>query len=98
MVAAQDVHLAWVLDLQCEQQADRLDALSSPVYVVPQEQVARLRRQPSVFEQSQHVVVLPVDVTADLERCAHLQQHGLFEEDGLDHANESQDVCLLERY
>ena len=98
MVAPQDVHLVRVLDLQREQQADRLDALPPPIHVVSQKQVVGLGRQSSVFEEPQHVVVLSVDVAADLERRGDFEQHGLFEEDGLDDANEPENVCLLEGY
>lgn len=96
MVAPQDVHASGVSDLHSEQETDSLNALPSPVDVVTQEEVARLGGQSAVLEQPQHIVVLAVDVPADLEGSCNLEQHGLFEEDGLNHPDEPQDLPLLE--
>jgi hypothetical protein len=85
-----------VLYLQRKEQADGLDPLPPPVHVVPQEEVAGLGGQASVFEQSQHVVVLSVDVSADLDWGGDREEHGLFEEDGLDDPDEAEDVCFPE--
>lgn len=52
MVPSQDVHLVRVLDFEGEQQADGLDALASPVYVISHEQVGGLRRKAPVLEES----------------------------------------------
>jgi hypothetical protein len=89
VVAPQDEHPRGILDLQGEEEADGLDALPAAVDVVAQEEVAGLGGHASVFEESQHVVVLSVDIAANLDRCGHFDQHGLFEEDGLGGADES---------
>ena len=68
MVASQDVHASRMPDLESEQKADRLDALPSTIHVITQEEVARLWRHSAILKQSQHVVVLTMDIAADLKR------------------------------
>ena len=63
VVAAQQEEVLGVLDLVREQEADRLERLLPAVDVVAQEQVVCIRREPTVLEQPQQVVVLAVYVT-----------------------------------
>ena len=51
------------LHLVGEEQADRLQALLSPVHIVPKKEVVGLGRKAAVLEQAQQVGVLAVDVT-----------------------------------
>ena len=62
MVASQQEEVLRVFDLIRQKQTDCLETLLSSVHVVTQKQVVRLRGKPSVFEQSQQVVILPVDI------------------------------------
>jgi len=62
VVAAQQEEVLRVLDLERQQQTDRLDRVLPAVHVVAQEQVVRVRRKPAQLEQPQQVVKLPVDV------------------------------------
>jgi hypothetical protein len=62
MVTAQDKEVLRVLDLEGKQQADRLQRLFATVYIVAQEQVIGLRRESTVLEQTQEVVILSVDI------------------------------------
>jgi len=80
VVAAQQEEVLRVFDLVGEQQADGLQRLLAAVDVVAQEEVVRLRRKAAVLEQTQQIVVLAVDVAADLERGLQLEQNGLREE------------------
>lgn len=63
VVAPQQEEVLGVLDLVGKQQADGLQRLLAPVYVVPQKQVIALRGEAPVLKEPQEVVVLPVDVT-----------------------------------
>ncbi len=92
MVAAQQEDALRVLDLQRKEQADGLDSLPSPVDVVSQEEVGRLWREAAVLEEAQHVVVLPMNISADLDWGVDLDQHGLREEDRLHTFDESQNI------
>ena len=66
MVAAQNEEVFWVFDLVGEEQADRLEGLLAAVDVVTEEEVVRFWREATVLKQAQQIVVLPVDVAADL--------------------------------
>lgn len=72
MVAPKDVDFGRIFDFEGEQQADGLDALPPSIHIISQEEIAGLRRQSAVFEEPQHVVILSVDVSADLDRRSHL--------------------------
>ncbi len=66
VIAAQDEEVLGVLDLVGQQQADGLERLLAAVDVVAQEEVVGLGREAAILEQPQQVVVLAVDVAADL--------------------------------
>ena len=66
MVTAEDEEVLRVLDLVREKQADGLERLLSTVDIVTEEQVVGLRWETAVLEQAQQIIVLAVDVTADL--------------------------------
>mmetsp|Transcript_41627 Transcript_41627/g.61077 ORF Transcript_41627/g.61077 Transcript_41627/m.61077 type:complete len:264 (+) Transcript_41627:174-965(+) len=77
VVAAQEEEVLRVLDLVGQEQADGLQALAPAVDVVAEEQVVGLRREAAVLEQTQQVVVLSVDVAANLDRRFQLNQDRL---------------------
>ena len=62
VIASQQEEVLRVLDLVCEQQADGFQRLLASVHVVAQEQVVAFRREAAIFEQTQQIVVLAVDV------------------------------------
>ena len=66
VVAAEDEEVFRVLDLVGKEQADSLQGLLATIYVVTKEEVVGLRRKASVLEQPKEIVVLTVDITADL--------------------------------
>lgn len=66
VVAAENEEVLRVFDLVCQQQADCLERLLAPIHVVAEEEVVGLWWEASVLEETQEVVVLPVNVTADL--------------------------------
>jgi hypothetical protein len=66
VVAAQDEEVFGVLDLVCQQKADGLEGLLAAVDVVTEEEVVCLRWEAAVLEQAQEIVVLAVNVTANL--------------------------------
>ena len=73
VVAPEQEEVLRILDLVGQQQADGLQGLFPPVYVVAQEQVVALRRKAPVLEEPKQVVVLPVDVTCRGERCDEME-------------------------
>jgi hypothetical protein len=96
MVAPEDVHLGWVLYLVREEEADRFDALSSPVNVISKEEVAGLGWQSPVFEQPEHIIILSMDISTDLERSGDLEEHGLLHEDILNNSDEAEYLLFFE--
>ena len=67
VVAAQDEEVLGVLDLVGQEKADGLEGLLATVDIVTEEEVVGLRWEATVLEETEEVVVLAVNVTADLE-------------------------------
>jgi putative aminopeptidase FrvX len=68
VVATQNEEVFGVLDLVSEQEADSLERLLATVDVVTEEEVVGLRGETAIFEETQEIIVLTVDVTANLGR------------------------------
>lgn len=66
VVATEDEEVLGVLDLVGQEQANGLEGLLTSVDVVTEEKVVGLWREAAVFEETEQIVVLTVDVTADL--------------------------------
>jgi hypothetical protein len=66
VVTAEDEEVLGVLDLVCEEQANGLEGLLATVYVVAEEEVVGLWWETAVLEQAEQVIVLSVDITANL--------------------------------
>lgn len=94
MVPTKNVNLVGVANLEGKEEADGFDSLPSAVDVISKEEVVRFWRKPAILEQSEHIVVLSMDVSTNLERSIDLQEHGLFKEDGLHHSDQAQDIPL----
>jgi len=74
VVAAEDEEVLGVLDLVCEKQADGLERLLASVDVVAKESVVCLRRKSAIFKETEEIVVLAMNITADL-RARDSSQH-----------------------
>ena len=66
VVAAEDEEVLGVLDLVGEEKADGLEGLLATVDVVAEEEVVGLGGEAAVLEETEEIVVLAVDITADL--------------------------------
>jgi hypothetical protein len=66
VVTAENEEILGVLDLVCEEQADGLEGLLATVDVVAKEEVVGLGGETAVLEQTEQIVVLAVDISADL--------------------------------
>ena len=67
VVSTQDEEVFRILDLVCQEQTDGLEGLLSSIYVITEEEVVCLWRKPTIFEQAEEIVVLAMNITADLE-------------------------------
>jgi hypothetical protein len=65
VVSAQYEEVFGILDFVCEKEANRLQALFSTIHVVSKEQIVGLRRESTIFEESQQVVILSVNVACE---------------------------------
>lgn len=66
MVPTQDEEVLWILDLVREKQANGLKRLFTSIDVVPKEEIVCFGWESSVFEEAEKVVILAMDITADL--------------------------------
>ena len=64
VVASEDVDFIGVFSFEGEEEADGFYALAASIDVIPQKEVAVVGGHATVLEQSEHVVVLPMDVAA----------------------------------
>ena len=67
MVAAKEEEVLRIFDLVSEEHDDVFDVLFPAVHVVTEKKIIGLWREPSVLEESEQIVELPVSVAADLE-------------------------------
>ena len=67
VVTTENEEVLRVLDLVCEEQADCLQRLLATIDVVTEEEVVGLWGEAAIFEEPQQVVVLAVDISADLK-------------------------------
>mmetsp|Transcript_6899 Transcript_6899/g.22622 ORF Transcript_6899/g.22622 Transcript_6899/m.22622 type:complete len:268 (-) Transcript_6899:35-838(-) len=77
VVATQKEEIFRVLDFVGEKQAHAFQAVFAPIHVVAKKEVVGVRGEAAVLEQPKQVVVLPVDVAHDLDRCLKLKQRRL---------------------
>jgi hypothetical protein len=67
VVAAQDEEVLGKLDLVREEQADGLERLLATIYVVAEKEVVGLGREAAILKEAEQVVVLPMDIAANLK-------------------------------
>lgn len=94
VISSENAHFSRVFYFERKQQTNCFDSLSPSINVVTQEQIAGFRRKASILEESQHVIILSMNVATDLYWCAYFQQHRLLHEDNFDSSNESEDVLF----
>lgn len=96
MVASQDIDFFRVLDFVGVKETNGLDALSSSIDVIAQKEIIWIGRETAILEETEHVVVLAMDIAADFERGLDFDEHGLAEEDVFDSPDDSQNDWLLQ--
>lgn len=74
VVSTQNEEVLGVLDLVGKEKANGLERLLATVDVVTEEKIVGLRRETAVFEETQKVIVLAVDITADLRGRGHVRR------------------------
>lgn len=73
VVPTEDEEVLGVFDLVCEEKADGFEGLLATVNVVSEEKVVGFWREATVFKEAQKIVVLAVDITANLNVVSSLR-------------------------
>ena len=68
VVAPEEEEVLGVFDFVSEQEADSLEGLLASVNIITKEEVVGIRGEASVFEESEKIVVLSVNVTYKNEK------------------------------
>lgn len=81
MVTTQDEEVLGVFDLVCQKKADGLERLLATVNIVTEEEVVGLWREAAVFEETEEIIVLAMDIAANLnlgqaKRVSSAPRHG----------------------
>ena len=66
VVTAEEEEVLGIFQLKTEEEEDGLERLLAAVDVVAEEEIVGLRGEASILKQSQQVIILAVDITADL--------------------------------
>lgn len=66
MIATENEEVLRIFDFVCKKQANRLQRLFATVNVIAEKEVIGFWRKAAVFEQTKEVVILSMDITADL--------------------------------
>ena len=80
VVAAEDKEVLGILDFVGKEEAHDLEGLLATVDVVAEEEVVGLGGEAAVLKQTEEVGVLSMDVTANFDGSAELEEHGLTEQ------------------
>ena len=96
MVSPEDTNFLWVFYFEGEEKTDGFDALTSSIDVISKEEIWWFGREVAVFEESEHIVVLSMNISADFDGGIDFYEHGLFHEDGFDCAYESEYILFIE--
>lgn len=72
MITSQDEEILGILDLVGKQKADGLERLFATIHIVTKKEVVCFRWKPAVFKEAQKVVVLAMNVAADLHQRSEL--------------------------
>lgn len=81
VVSTEDKEVLRILDLVREQKADGLQGLLATIDVIPEEKVVGLRRETTVLEEPEKIVILAVDITTNLDGRLQFKQNRLGDED-----------------
>mmetsp|Transcript_2448 Transcript_2448/g.5667 ORF Transcript_2448/g.5667 Transcript_2448/m.5667 type:complete len:398 (-) Transcript_2448:41-1234(-) len=95
VVPPQQVDFARVFDLEGKEETQDLDGLLSPIAVVSQEHVIRVRGLAVVIDDSQEVEELTVQIAANLDGCLGPQEHWFAQEYLSDFAAQGMDLVFL---
>lgn len=68
MISSQDEEVLWIFDFVCQQKADGLQGLFTSIHIIAEKEVVCFRREAAVLKEPEEIIVLPMNVAADLTR------------------------------
>lgn len=98
VIPSQDEEVFRVFDLVRKKETDCFKGLFTSVYVVTEKEVICFWREAAIFEESEEVVVLTVDVTTNLDWSFQFEQDWLVDENFSRFGTEVLDLVLLKLY
>lgn len=72
MITSQNEEILGIFDLVGKQKADGLERLFAAIHIVTKKEVVCFRWEPAVFKEAQEIVVLAMNVAADLHQKSAL--------------------------
>jgi len=91
MVTTEDEEILRILDFVRQEKADCLKRLLASVHVITKEEIVCFWREATIFKQAEEIVVLAVDITADLR--TQKNEYSIFS--SLAHAQEANKHTLI---
>jgi uncharacterized protein YacL (UPF0231 family) len=96
VVTSEDEEVFGELNLEGEDEADTLETLLTTIDVVTQEEVVGSGREAAIFEEAKEIVVLTVDITADLDGGFEFEKRTLTHDDFTSLKSEILDIVFRE--
>jgi len=96
VVASEEKEVLRVFNFVSQQETDGLQTLLSSIYIVSQKEIVCLRGKSSVLEQAEEIIILSVDVPADLDGRFEFEQDGLCHEELPGLCAQSANLCFGE--
>ena len=87
MIASEQVNFIREFDLECHQKTNRLQRMRTSVHIVAEEEIivaldiAIIVGNTPEVEESHQILILPMDVAKDFDRCIDSKDHWLILED-----------------
>lgn len=66
VISSEKEEILRVFDFVCHQQADGLQALSSPINVITKKKIVGIWREAAIFKEAKQVVILTMNITNNL--------------------------------
>jgi len=77
VVATEEEEVLREFDLESEEEADGFKGLATAINVVTEEEVVALWGKATIFEETEKIIILPMSVTANLNRGLKLKKSRL---------------------
>lgn len=80
MITPQQKEILWVSDLECKKQHDGFQGIFTPIHIVPQKQIIRVRGEAPLLKDIDEIGKLAMDVPNNFDGWFQFKQHRLVQE------------------